>query len=129
MKSKSPLTLIEQMIMLLVFAIAAAVCIRAFVWADTKSKYNSNRSHALVALQSTAEMIKNENGDFESAAQKLTANNYRVVEGVLTLEFENCIVTAELVESPELTGSAAVTAFDLSGEKLAEIEIIWQEAD
>ena len=37
MKGKTPLTLLELTVMLLVFALAAALCLQAFVWADRSS--------------------------------------------------------------------------------------------
>ena len=36
-RSKAPLALMEQLIMILVFAAAAAVCVRAFVYASQLS--------------------------------------------------------------------------------------------
>ena len=38
MKSKAPLALMEQMVMLLVFALAAALCLQAFVQSDRLSR-------------------------------------------------------------------------------------------
>ena len=46
MKSKAPLMLMEQMIMLLVFALAAALCLQAFV----KSEQLSSRSETGTVL-------------------------------------------------------------------------------
>ena len=37
MRSKAPLVLIEQMVMLLVFALASALCLQAFVKSDAIS--------------------------------------------------------------------------------------------
>ena len=68
MKGKTALTLIEQSIMLLVLALAAALCLQAFVWADTHSRQNTARDQALVRLQSAAEVLKAYNGDYSAAA-------------------------------------------------------------
>ena len=38
MKSRAPLALMEQTVMVLVFALAAALCLRAFVLADGISR-------------------------------------------------------------------------------------------
>ena len=38
MRSKAPLAMMEQMVMLLVFALAAALCLQAFVKSDQMSK-------------------------------------------------------------------------------------------
>ena len=37
-RSKAPLAMMEQMVMLLVFALAAALCLQAFVKSDGMSK-------------------------------------------------------------------------------------------
>ena len=50
MRSKAPLVLIEQMIMLLVFALAAALCLQAFVKADGISMQGEKRSYAVVEI-------------------------------------------------------------------------------
>lgn len=67
MKSKASLTLMEQLIMLLVFALAAAVCLRAFVWADTHSAQIETTDKAVLLAQSTAETIKGSGGDVQNA--------------------------------------------------------------
>lgn len=52
MKSKAPLALMEQMVMLLVFALAAALCLQAFVQSDRLSRESEARDHAAVLCQS-----------------------------------------------------------------------------
>lgn len=69
MRSKAPLSLIEQVIMLLVFALAAVLCLRAFVWADARSAENVRRDQALIQAQNAAEVLKSCGGDFTSAAE------------------------------------------------------------
>ncbi len=44
MKSKAPLVLMEQIIMLLVFALAAAICLQAFIKADALSSAKIGRA-------------------------------------------------------------------------------------
>ena len=50
MKSKAPLVLMEQIIMLLVFALAAAICLQAFIKADALSSASANRDKAVIWL-------------------------------------------------------------------------------
>ena len=46
MRSKAPLILMEQMVMLLVFALAAALCLQAFVKSDSlSSRSEIGRAH------------------------------------------------------------------------------------
>ena len=47
MKSKAPLLLMEQMVMLLVFALAAALCLQAFVKSDGLSRRSEARDRAM----------------------------------------------------------------------------------
>ncbi len=76
MKSKAPLALIEQTIMILVFALAAALCLRVFVWSEQTSKRDINRDRAVVEAQNAAEILKSEGqkGVDEPAALQSTAN-------------------------------------------------------
>lgn len=68
MKGKSALALMEQAIMLLILAVAAALCLQAFVWADANSKKSGNCDRAMVQLQSAAEILKAYRGDMDAAA-------------------------------------------------------------
>lgn len=58
MRSKAPLILMEQLVMVLVFALAAALCLQAFVFADRTSRTNEARDRAMVEAQNAAEMLK-----------------------------------------------------------------------
>ncbi len=68
MKDKTALALIEQAVMLLVFLLAAALCLRAFAWADSASRHREAADRALTQAQSAAEQIKHRKGDLEAAA-------------------------------------------------------------
>lgn len=58
MKSKAPLALMEQLVMVLVFALAAALCLQVFVLADRTSRRSENRDRAVPAVQNAAETLK-----------------------------------------------------------------------
>lgn len=66
MKSKAPLALMEQMVMLLVFALAAALCLQAFVKSDRISRQSEARDRAAVLCQSVAETIRHNGGVAET---------------------------------------------------------------
>lgn len=68
MKSKAPLALMEQAIMILVFALAAALCLRAFALSDRISRQNEARDQAVLQAESAAEVLKQVRGDFPRAA-------------------------------------------------------------
>ena len=58
MRSKAPLVLIEQMVMLLVFALASALCLQAFVKSDAISVRSEEKGRAAIAAQNAAEVIR-----------------------------------------------------------------------
>lgn len=68
MRSKAPLALMEQLIMVLVFALAAALCLRAFAASDGLSREKELRDRALAEGQSMAELAKFCAGDLSLAA-------------------------------------------------------------
>ena len=68
MRNKASLTLLELAVMLLVFALAAVLCLRAFVWADAASKESAARDRAWIQAQNAAEVLKGCGGDMEEAA-------------------------------------------------------------
>lgn len=70
MRSKAPLALMEQMIMVLVFALAAALCLRAFAAADALSREKEARDRAITEGQSMAEIYKSAAGDAPLAAAR-----------------------------------------------------------
>lgn len=75
MRSKTPLVLMEQMVMLLVFALAAALCLQAFVKSDQLSQRSEARDRALQAAQNAAEVVRAYQGDLSAAAAVLEAQH------------------------------------------------------
>lgn len=75
MKSKAPLALMEQMVMLLIFAMAAALCLQAFAKSNEISRIGAARDRAAVLCQSMAEIIRSGGGDpahaLSSAAKQM----------------------------------------------------------
>ena len=63
MRSKAPLMMMEQMVMLLVFALAAALCLQAFVKSDEMSRRSEARDRAVAEAQNAAELIRYYGGD------------------------------------------------------------------
>jgi len=58
MRSKAPLALMEQLIMVLVFAAAGALCLRLFVAADKMSENATALDSAVIQAQTAAEILK-----------------------------------------------------------------------
>ena len=58
MKSKAPLFLMEQLVMVLVFALAAALCLNVFVQAQQISDAAARQDEAVLIAQNAAELLK-----------------------------------------------------------------------
>ncbi|MCL2366007.1 MAG: hypothetical protein FWC75_03045 [Oscillospiraceae bacterium] len=68
-RSKSTLFLIEQLIVIAVFAICAAACISILANAYFLARDSRDISNALLAAESVAETVRATSGDFDLAAQ------------------------------------------------------------
>lgn len=124
MKSKSPLIMLEQLLMLLVFALAAALCLQAFVLADSLSKSTGHQDSAILEVQKAAETIKHCGGDMGKAAEMLGG---QLNEKLLQVSSDDCIIYAEKQDcGVALMGSARVWAEDEKGQELLSVSVAWQ---
>lgn len=71
MRNKAFLSLIEQMCMILFFAVAAAICLQGFAKANQLSLAQQEKDRAVIAVQSVAEVLKDARGDLETTANIL----------------------------------------------------------
>ncbi len=137
MRSKAPLVMMEQMVMLLVFALAAALCLQAFVKSDQLSQQGEVRDRAVTLCQNAAEAIRATGGDFSQAAKGLEATQHD--KDSLMIDYTQDWTPAEdtmrytlgvsRVDSglPGL-GKATVWMRDEAGEtELFRLEVSWQE--
>lgn len=143
MRSKTPLVLMEQMIMLLVFALASALCLQAFVKSDQMSRDSENRDRALQAAQNAAEVIRSTGGDFRQAAALLDASDWE--EGSLTIFYGGDWKPSEPIaenvyplgytlgaqrqetDIPGLGKAEVWVQDDETGADLARFPVAWQE--
>ena len=141
MRSKAPLVLMEQLIMVLVFALACALCLRAFVWSEETSRFYTHRDRAMIQCQNTAEVLKGCHGDFSQAAQLLDG---QVQGDVWVRYFDEAwnpaapetgffLIRAQRTDSGHpLLGLAELTARDVrqvedADRLLCSLTIAWQE--
>ena len=118
MKDKTPLLLMEQLIMILVFALTAAVCLRGFAYAAEVSRDLQQKEQAVWLAQSTAETLKAERGIsehvlfYDEALNQVTSQanwSYRV-----EIQQKSCTVAGLgqadiLVDSTDTHGIYALT--------------------
>ncbi len=147
MRSKAPLALMEQAVMVLVFALAAALCLRVFVWCDRTSDRGIARDRAVIEAQNAAEIMKNEGSGgkdmesvLDSVAEKLGASD--AAEGqepcVLILYDKDWNVAGErnaaygLWAEPAESGEAGLAIAHIcvrelgDAEALFELNVAWQ---
>lgn len=134
-QSKAPLLLMEQVIMLLVFSLAAALCVRAFFLADSRSQQNEARDYAVVQAQSAAEAYKTFLGDPQETSDLLQGwwegtclyvsydENWQPVEGsgtyLLRIEPQDSAVST--------LGKATLQVTDAKGSSLVTLPVAWQK--
>ena len=142
-KSKAPLVMLEQMVMLLVFALAAALCLQAFVKSDAASRRSEARDRASRLCQSMAEEMRRNGGNPAAAADALLGDGWQCETGSFTVPLREDMtaytgsaspyegaaywleVYAPSREAPGLGGAhILVSAHD--GEELFSLEVLWQ---
>ena len=125
MKNKSPLMLMEQILMVLVFSLAAAFCLRAFILSETLSVRNQLESDAALLAQNAVETLKGCGGDFEEAAALLGGH----CDGESwTMSEDGFTLTVKREESAVAgLGKAQVDVASAEGEHLFALTAAWQE--
>jgi hypothetical protein len=139
----------EQIVMVLVFALAAALCLRVFVFSELASARNEAVDRAVLECQSAAEFLKSTGLSAGEAQAELAGRmGGTVSQGLLQICYdenwnvlpENNETCAYVVEmqgvSAEVDGLAkahirAAAVKDISvggsGESLFSIDVAWQE--
>lgn len=73
MRNRASLMLMEQLLMILVFSLACAVCLQVFVKGDRISRQTAQKDMAVYLAQNAAEIIKGAGGNLEMAALEMGA--------------------------------------------------------
>lgn len=105
MRNRTSLVLMEQLIMVLVFALAAALCLQVFVRADRISRETGRRDLAVSLAQNAAETLKACRGDLEEAA--------RILQG--SKEQEGCMVYYDQTANPVKEGAQWQYRLEIAG--------------
>lgn len=135
MKSKAPLTLVEQIVMVLIFAIAAAICLEAFVFSHKYSGNLDEKAAALNEASNAAEILKSCGGDFSAAAE---AYGGTAEAGVWQLSYDSawhpsgeayyCLTAIAAEEETPYLGSAGISV-TRSGGEICSLRVCWQEEE
>ena len=134
MKSKAPLALIELLIMLMVFSLAAAWCLQAFSLADRISRRSAARDSAAVQAQNAAELLQHFDGDYAAADHcggSWDGETLRIsFDSRWNVTASDAVYLVEVLpvetDSPFL-GKAEITVTDAGGDCLITFPAAWQE--
>jgi type II secretory pathway pseudopilin PulG len=141
MRSKAPLALMEQLVMLLVFALAAALCVQVFVLSDQSSRRNEARDRAVLVAQNAAELLKSGAGDpaeREAEAARQLGGSYE--QGTMWVDYDEnwepvdggagayrLTATGQTTDVPGLYRTTlCVTTGDEEPDMLFQLDVAWQ---
>lgn len=131
MKSKAPLVLMEQLLMVLVFALAAALCLRVFVLAEQMSRQNELRDQATVTCQTMAETLKHYKGNYAAAAASAggvwDGSTWGLNGGKSPADGTYVAFAIPTDTGNALLGGAEITAMTEDGDWLFDLTVAWQE--
>lgn len=123
--------------MLLVFALAAAVCLQVFVRSDTVSGEGRSLCSAAYLCQSTAEVIRSRGGEPEAALREAAEElDCSFEDGTLYLELSGewkpeeggpCRLEAVRAESETEGLNTVLVTAERGGERVFEIRVVWQK--
>lgn len=138
MKDRTPLVLSEMAVMLLIFALAAALCLQCFAWADRESRRTQAESMACNEAANACEVLKACRGDYAAAAAFYGGE---AVDGGWVVYYdesfhmipsgEGCAYLMAAAEAPDealpLLGKAEVCFNTAEGEQLFALTAGWQK--
>lgn len=144
-RTKAPLILMEQLAMLLVFALSAAICLRVFASSQQLSQLTRDRDQGAVLCQNTAELLRAQGGDVTGALSQISGvqPGYRDGFGYFIRYGEDWTALGEVSRTCHYTlrvqeldsglpglGKAEIEAYRWSSgemESLFKLETAWQE--
>ena len=135
MKRKSALVFLELAVLLLVLAVAGALCLQAFTKAELRSREIYCQDRAMATLQNAAEILQHSRGDLSDACDVLGGvvekNVWRLFLdenwAVSSQEREYCLeASPEPCDTP-LLGSVRLTLTDATGREIACLSVHYQE--
>ena len=124
-RSKAPLALMEQIIMILVFALTAAVCLQAFVYSNNLSEEGDKENLAASHAQEVVETCKMYSGDLDQVQLKLSGE--RTENGIRVFyEEDHMTVVLEITEQNDWLARAKVSVQDEKDQEIFSVDTAWQ---
>ncbi|MBR0417388.1 MAG: hypothetical protein IJI56_06225 [Firmicutes bacterium] len=147
MKNRTSLTLLEMLIMIMVLALAAALCLRAFVYSGKLSKEDRMKAEALSFAQNAAELLKYHKGDAEKAFSEMGCTYNGSSPVMLNEDWEDCglieyngaykldgfkyiVLLKQNTGDDPLLGQTLITVMNAENDTvLCRINAAWQEEE
>ncbi len=124
MRSKAPLVLMEQLIMVLVFAIAAALCLRVFVGSGNLSQRYANTDMAVQVAQTEAERLKHNKVGFSGGKWAIPYDeNWQLATEAKNAAYYLYVTCSQT--TPYLA-QAHISVCTADGEELFVLPVAWQ---
>ncbi len=125
MKNKAFLPLLEQLCMIAFFAVAAALCLRGFVLANTISENRQIKDRAVVEAQNAAEVIKAVRYDADAAAARMSFE--KTDDGTLCIRYNENWESTDDPQATCFTLYAKRTESNAAGLGTAEITVLHRD--
>ena len=129
MKNRTSLAVMELLVMVLVFALAGALCLRTFVWAEQSARERARRDGALLLAQNVAQGLKSGAAERPGALDRAETAFYDAA-------WEPCdppgTYRLEVCRQPtayDTLGSAQIRVYGAGETPLAQLDVNWQEVD
>lgn len=124
-RSKAPLALMEQIIMILVFALTAAVCLQAFVYSNNLSEQGDQENLAASHAQEVVEHCKMLSGDLKQVQSELQGE---LTEDGLRVPYENdhMMVVLTITGQSEFLTKAKVSVQNEDHKEIFAVDAAWQ---
>lgn len=126
MRNRTVLFLLELLAMVLVFALAAAVCLQGFAAAAEQAEETARQDGAVVLARNGAEAVKAARGDLAEAARILGG---AAGEDTLVLDREGCRLEIVLQDSAIPGLGQALVQVTGDGAVLVSLTAAWQEVE
>lgn len=126
MKSKASLVLMEQLIMLLVFALAATACLGIFSAARNIGLSAKRQDDAVLLAQNGAEILKSTAGNLEQTAA-LLGGTLRDEQLYIPSEDDLCLQIRKTQSPIPGLGQADLRVIHGDSDVLFSLTVCWQE--
>lgn len=124
-RSKAPLALMEQIIMILVFALTAAICLQAFVYSNLLSVKGDQENLAASHAQEVTECCKMMFGDLDRVQSQLSGE--RSGDSLkVSYEEDHMTVVLKITEKTDWLARANVRVLDEKGKEIYSLDTAWQ---